>query len=110
MWIHFSRTEHGSSGGGLDAPFNYMGRIISDKFQVEKIEFLYEEIEINLVFSSPEEKNEKYREWCNKLPYYYRGKNMIRVSLSVLEREKTLADVFKFIYGAFSVIISKKKR
>jgi hypothetical protein len=87
-----------------------MGRIISDKFQAEKIEFPYEEIEIGLVFLPPEEKNEKYREWYNKLPYYYRGKNMVRVSLSVLEKEKTLADVFKFIYGAFDVIISKKKK
>lgn len=111
MWIHFIKTVYGeSSGGGLDEPFRYMGRIISDRFQVEQIGFPYGEIEINLVSLSPEEQNEKTIAFYSKLPYYYRGKTMVRVILPMLKEEENLTDVFQFIHKAFDVIIAKRKK
>lgn len=109
--IHFSFSKYGTYGFGLDEPFRYMGRIISDKFQAEKITFPYKEIEIQRAYFSPKEKkNEKYVDWYNKLPAYYRGKNMVRVTLPVEKKEKDLANLFELIYKAFDIIISKKKK
>lgn len=110
MWINFTRTIYGTSyGGGLEEPFQYMGRIISDRFQNKKIEFPYQEIEINLGFLSSH-KNEKALEWYNKLPIYYRGKNMVRITLPMIKKEKSLADVFLLIHKAFDIITAKKKK
>lgn len=108
--IYFSLSKYGTYGFGLDEPFRYMGRIISDKFQAEEIIFPYKEIEIQRAYFSPKEKkNEKYVSWYNKLPIYYRGKNMVRVTLPVEKKEKDLANLFELIYKAFDIIISKKK-
>ncbi|MDR2905896.1 MAG: hypothetical protein LBU73_08080 [Helicobacteraceae bacterium] len=109
MWIHFNKSSYGSYGGGLNEPFRYFGRILSDKFQTENIEFPYGEIEICLTFLSPKD-DQKHIDWFNKLPYYYRGKTMVRVVLPMVEEEKNLTDVFQLIYKAFDIIISKKKK
>lgn len=111
MWIHFSKSSSGSYGGGLTEPFCYFGRIISDKFQSENIEFPYGEIEICLAFSSAKSKeNQQHKEWFEKLPHYYRGKTMVRVTLPMVEEEKNITNVLQFIYKAFDIIISKKKK
>ena len=111
IWIHFSKSSYGTYGGGLKEPFEYFGRMISDSFKKENIELPFEEIEIQLAFFSPKsEKNEVYSEWYKKLPYYYRGKKMTRVVLPVEEEENNLADVFLFVYKAFEIITSKKKK
>jgi len=52
IWIHFSKSSHGSYGGGLKEPFRYFGRVISDKFKKEAIELPFKEIEIQLAFFS----------------------------------------------------------
>jgi hypothetical protein len=56
MRIYFNKSSYGSYGGGLNEPFCHFGRIISDKFQAENIEFPYKEIEICLAFLSPKAK------------------------------------------------------
>jgi len=109
MWIHFSKSSYGSYGGGLNEPFCYFGRVLSDKFQTENIEFPYGEIEICLTFLSPKD-DQKRIDWFNKLPHYYRGKTMVRVALPMVEEEKNLTDVFQIIYKAFDIIIAKKKK
>lgn len=81
-----------------------------DKFQTENIEFPYGEIEICLAFSSSKEKNQVRKEWFAKLPHYYRGKTMVRVTLPMAEKEKNLTDVLEVIDKAFEIIISKKKQ
>ena len=111
IWIHFPKSGYGTYGGGLKEPFAYFGRIISDSFEKEKIELPFDEIEIQLAFFSPKaKKDEVYAEWYKKLPYYYRGKKMIRVILPVEKEEDNLADVFLFIHKAFEIITSKKKK
>ncbi|NDV67180.1 hypothetical protein, partial [Bacteroides sp. 224] len=59
MWIYFSKSSFGTYGGGLKEPFQYFGRIISDKFKKENIELPFEEIEIQLAFFSPKAKKDK---------------------------------------------------
>jgi len=113
MQISFIKSGFNSYGGTFNEPFRYFGRIISDRFKKEEIEFTFKEIEIILsVFSNKQKQkeNEAYNEWYNKLPRYFRSKNKVIVTLPILETEKTLEDVFKSIYLAFEIIISKKKK
>lgn len=112
MWIHFSKRSYGSSGGGLNEPFRHFGRIIADKFQSDNIEFPYGEIEIGLAFPSSKAKdNQKYCEWFDKLPHYYRSKTMVRVTLPMMEEEEeNITSVLQFINKAFEIIVSKKKK
>lgn len=111
MWIHFSKSSYGTYGGGFKEPFVYFGRIISDTFKKENIEFPFEEIEIQLALFSPKAKKEEtYVEWYKKLPYYYRGKKMIRVILPVEKQEDNLTNIFLLIHKAFEIIVSKKKK
>jgi hypothetical protein len=110
MWIHFSKNSSNSYGGGLNEPFRYFGRLLSDRFQTESINFPYKEIEICLAFPSSKNDNEKRKEWFEKLPHYYRGKTMIRVTLPISSQEKNLADVMEVINKAFEIIINKKKK
>nr|WP_199000940.1 hypothetical protein [Flavobacterium sp. ASV13] len=110
MWIHFSKNSSNSYGGGLIEPFRYFGRLLSDKFQSENINFPYKEIEICMAFPSLKKDDEKRKEWFEKLPHYYRGKTMIRVTLPISSQEKNLADVLEVINKAFEIIINKKKK
>jgi len=112
VFIDFIKCEYGGAyGGGLDEPFRYMGRIISDRFQSENIEFSCKEIEIQLTFLKPNEKSETDINFYSKLPNYYRGKNMIRVSVPFsTEQEKDLSSLFQLIYKVFDIIASKKKK
>ncbi len=111
MWIHFSKIEYGSGGGGFANPFYHLGRIIADKFQDNSIDFPYSEIEICLAFFTEKQKdNQKCIDWYNKLPIYYRGKCMIRVTLPVNREEDTLSSIFQNIYKAFDIIVSKQKK
>lgn len=110
MWIHFTKISTNSYGGGLDEPFRYFGRMLSDKFQIEDIIFPYGEIEICLAFPPSKKDNEKRKEWFAKLPNYYRGKIMVRVTLPMVEKEQNLEDVLKMINKAFEIIITKKKK
>ena len=111
MWIYFSRTVYGISwGSGLKEPFCHFGRIISDRFQFEKIEFPFQEIDIGMLFPSPKVKGEEYVNWNNQPPIYYRGKNLIRVTLPMVEEERALTDVLHLIHKAFDIIISRKKK
>lgn len=110
MWIHFSKSSSNSYGGGLNEPFRYFGRLLSDKFQTENIVFPLGEIEICLTSPPSKKDNEKRKEWFEKLPHYYRGKTMIRVTLPMAEQEKNLTDVLEVINQAFEIIITKKKK
>ena len=110
MNIYFTKSRYGSYGGGLDEPFRYLGRMIQDKFQSENISFWFEEFDIHLAYLSPNVKKEEYLDWYSKLPTYYRGKKMVRVSLPVRTDEKKLAGIFKWIYQAFDVLAAKKKK
>lgn len=110
MWIHFSKSSSNSYGGGLNEPFRYFGRLLSDKFQTKNIAFPFGEIEICLMSPPSKKDNEKRKEWFGKLPHYYRGKTMIRVTLPMAEQEKNLADVLEVINKAFEIIITKKKK
>lgn len=109
MWIHFSKSGDSWGGGTLNEPFIYFGRIIADRFKAEDIQFPYGEIDICLTLP-PIDENKQRKVWFNKLPHYYRGKTMIRISLPIIEQEQNLQDVFKFIHKAFDIIISKKKK
>ncbi|ABQ03697.1 hypothetical protein [Flavobacterium johnsoniae] len=109
MDIDFLKNDFIVYGGGLIEPFQYFGRIISDKLKQEKIDFPVKEFEINLVNISSLTKVEQ-EEYCSKLPYYYRGKNMISLVLLVLEAEKTVENVFQFFYNAFDILFAKKKK
>ncbi|WP_230658917.1 hypothetical protein [Psychrobacter sp. I-STPA10] len=96
--------------------------MILDKFSDNNIHFTYDEIEINLIKTlhnyqvnttnnnnkSNKNINEKYLQFYQKLPIYYRGKNMIRVSLCLTDEEFTLDSLFQDISNAFNFIISKK--
>ncbi len=111
MWIHFSKAAYGSYGGDFAEPFCYLGRIIADKFQNSSMEFPYSEIEICLaIFTKKQQDNQQYKDWYNKLPLYYRGKYMIRVTLPVTKGKDTLSSIFQNIYNAFDIIVSKKKK
>lgn len=110
MKIHFIKSAYGIYGGGLDEPFRYFGRIISDKFQAEKIEFSFDEIEIQLASFSSKVNDPVYIEWYNKLPIYYRGRKMVRIILPVPHKEKELSDVFELTCRAFDIFASKKKK
>lgn len=109
IWIHFSKSSEGSYGGGLNKPFSHLGRIISDKFLSKNIEFPFKEIEICLAFSSLKD-SEKTKEWIAKLPHYYRGKTMVRVTLLMIKQEENVADIIELIDKAFGIITSKKKK
>ena len=109
--IHFPYSKYGIYGSGLDEPFSYLGRIISERFQAAEIAFPYQEIEIQRTYFSPKQKkNETYMSWYNKLPIYYRGKNMVRVIFAVENKQIDLVYLFQLIYKAFDIIISKKKK
>jgi hypothetical protein len=110
MKIHFIKSEYGTYGGGLVEPFRYLYRVVSDRFQAESIKFSFEEIEIQLALLLPKIKKEEYIKWYNKLPTYYRGKNMVRVILPVTERQKNLTDVFQLLYKSFDILALKKKK
>lgn len=113
MQIDFIKSGYNSYGGTFNEPFRYIGRIISDRFQAQGIEFPFIEIEIQLAHFSNKPKGkdkEIYNGWFNKLPNYYRGKNMVRVTLPVFETEKAVDDVFKLIYRGFEIIFTKKKK
>lgn len=111
MWIYFTKTVYGTShGGGLNNPFHYFGRIISDRFQSEKINFPFQEIEIGLLFPSSKITGKEYANWDKQLPHYYRGKNLVRIIFPLIEEEKNLTDVFQLIHKAFDIITSKKKK
>ncbi|HEV7333647.1 MAG TPA: hypothetical protein VGN63_21615 [Flavisolibacter sp.] len=110
MKIYFSKSEYGSYEGGLDEPFRHIGRVISDRFQAENIQFSFDEFEIVLAYYSANANNDKYYAWYKKLPIYYRGKNMARVTLSSERKEQDLSTVFQVITSAFDILISKKKK
>ncbi|MCV2485305.1 hypothetical protein OD917_10245 [Flavobacterium sp. SH_e] len=113
MQFCFIKSGYGTYGGTFDEPFRCFGRIISDRFQQEEIEFPYKEIEIQLACFSNKPKGkdkEIYNDWFNKLPNYYRGKSMVRVTLPIFETERILDDVFKLIYHGFEIIFAKKKK
>lgn len=110
MRIHFSKNSTNSYGGGLNEPFCHFGRIISDKFQAEDIIFPYEEIEICLALPRSKNDNEQSKKWFQKLPHYYRGKTMLRITLPIEKKEEKLIDVLKVIDQAFEIIIAKKKK
>ncbi|KAF2326403.1 hypothetical protein [Flavobacterium ginsenosidimutans] len=113
MQIYFIKSGYGTYGGTFNQPFRYFGRIISDRFQAQGIEFPFKEIEIQLArFSNKPKGKDKeiYNGWFNKLPNYYRGKNIVRVTLPVFETEQNLDDVFEIIYRGFEIIFSKKKK
>ena len=110
MKIYFSKSEYGSYGGGLDEPFRHIGSVISDRFQTENIQFSFDEFEIVLAYYSANANSDKYHAWYNKLPTYYRGKNMARVTLPVERKEENLPTVFQVINSAFDILISKKKK
>ncbi|QSW88668.1 hypothetical protein J0383_20805 [Flavobacterium endoglycinae] len=113
MDIYFIKSGYNSYGGGFKAPFTHLGRIISDRFEAEKIEFSFQEIEIQLaIFSNKPKGNNKevYTNWFNKLPVYYRGKSMVRVTLPIFKNEEDLNDIFKWIHEVFEIIARKKKK
>jgi len=111
MNIHFVKCEYGISyGGGFNKPFRYLGRILAERFQAEHIEFSFQEIEIQLTSLPQETQDEKSISWYNKLPIYYRGKNMVRVILPVTEIQENVSDIFQWIYKAFDIIAAKKKK
>ena len=111
MQIDFIKCEYGVSyGGRLVEPFRYMGRIVSDRFQAEKIEFSFPKIEIQMTSLLPDEKDDKRIDWYNKLPIYYRRKNMVQVILPVAKKEENLTDVFHLIDEVFDILTSKKKK
>ena len=103
MEINFIKCEYGRSyGDELAEPFGYIGRIISDKFILEKIDFAFKEIEIQCTFLQRNEKNEKSIGFFNKLPIYYRGENMVRVIVPFSKKnEQSLTNLFQLIYMAF---------
>ena len=110
MEIYFVKSGYNKYGSGLDEPFKYLPRVVSERFLAENIGFPYQEIEIQLAYLSPTVKKEEYLKWYEKLPIYYRDKNMVRVILPVTEQVKSLANVFELFYKAFDIIISKKKK
>lgn len=113
MQINFIKSGYGTYGGSLTEPFRYFGRIISDRFKEQGIEFPFKEIEIILALFSNKPKGkdkEIYNDWFNKLPRYYRGKNRLTITLPVFETEKSLEDIFELIYRGFEIIFAKKKK
>jgi hypothetical protein len=110
MNIYFSKSEYNSYGSGLNEPFRYIGRIISDRFQTENIKFNFDEIEIVLAFYSKNVKNDQYSAWFNQLPIYYRRKNIVRVTLPVVNKQEDLTTAFQHIYKTFDILASKKKK
>lgn len=110
MKITFKKQESGSSGGNLDKPLRYLGRILTDIFDYENIEFNVEEIEIVFSYKSDEGDNEIYKNWYKKLPVFYRGTNLTRVHLAVSNREDTLDNVFEQLNLAFEILDKKKRK
>jgi len=110
MKITFKKQESGSSGGNLDKPLRYLGRILEEIFVSEKIEFYVEDIEIVFAYKSDESDNEKYKSWYKKLPVYYRGKNLTRVHLAVSNRQDTLDNVFDQLNLAFEILDKKNRK
>ncbi|WP_162789373.1 hypothetical protein [Flavobacterium fluviale] len=69
MQINFIKSGYGTYGGSLTEPFRYFGRIISDRFKEQGIEFPFKEIEIILALFSNKPKGkdkEIYNDWFNK--------------------------------------------
>lgn len=113
MQIYFIKSGYNSYGGAFNEPFRYFGRIISDRFKEEEIEFPFKQIEIILALFSNKPKGkdkEIYNDWFNKLPRYHRGKNILTVTLPVFKTEQNLEDVFQLIYRGFEIIFAKKKK
>lgn len=110
MKITFKKQESGSYGGCLDKPLRYLGRILEEIFDSANIKFYVDEIEILFAYKSDESDNEKYKNWYKKLPVYYRGKNLTRVHLAVLNREDTLDNVFEQLNVAFEIFDKKKRK
>lgn len=110
MKITFKKQECGSTGGSLEKPLWYLGRIIEERFEKENIEFNVEEIEIVFSYKSEETESEIYKNWHKKLPVYYRGKNLARVHLAVSNREDNLDNVFEQVNTAFEILEIKKRK
>ncbi|RYJ39084.1 hypothetical protein NU08_1922 [Flavobacterium anhuiense] len=113
MQIYFIKSGFNSYGGTFNEPFRYLGNIISDRFRTEGVEFPFKEIEIILALFSNKPKGkdkEIYNDWFNKLPRFYRGKNILSVTLPVFANEKSLEDIFQLIYRGFELIFAKKKK
>lgn len=110
MKITFKKQEYGSSGGSLEKPLRYLGRILEENFDKEDIEFNVEEIEIVFSYKSEETDSEIYKNWYKKLPVYYRGKNLARVHLAVSNREDSLDIVFEQLNIAFQILEKKKRK
>ncbi len=110
MNIIFSTSSYGQYGGGLNTPLRYLGNIISDRFLAEDIKLPFERIEIQLAFFTSRVKKEEYITWYNKLPIYYRRKEIVIVTLPMSGQKNNLSDVFLQVYKTFDLISSKKKK
>ena len=110
MQIYINHTTYNSYGGGFDKPLTYLNSIVSDKFKAENIEFPYREIEIMFAYLSRKVKDAQYIEWYSKLPYYQRGKNGVKITISVPAKPSSLVDIFAHLNEAFDILISKKKK
>lgn len=111
MRISIIKSKYNSYGGSFSAPFVNLYRILSDKFAEHQIVFPYEEIEIVLAYTSNAgRKNKDYNEWFEKLPNYYRGKNMVRATIPIENTAENLKNIFDLLHFAFDLILKKKKK
>ncbi len=103
MTISFPQQTYNSYGGTFKPPFRNLGRMLLDKFVEKNIVFPYEEIEVVCVHSAED------KEWFEKLPIYYRGKNMVRVTIPVKNTILSVDTIFEILSWAFDIIRRKKK-
>ena len=111
MEIWLRKKRFNSSGESFSAPYEHLDRIIANKLIENNITFPFNEIDIELVYNiESDRKNDKFNQWFKKLPHYYRGKNMIRVSIAAQDEAEYLENIFNLIISSFEILLEKKKK
>lgn len=119
MDINFTITKYGVYGGGLNKPFQYFGKIISDHLRADGIESSLTEVLIIFAYPLTSRKNQSsdYKTWFGELPYIRFAKNRTAVTVTLPFCDATqkplrteLDAVFRKTAEAFELIESKRKR
>lgn len=76
MVIYFTQCGDSESNYKLDRLLEYLDGVISEGFQIGKIESPYKEFEICLESLSSNTQNETFTNWYKILPIYYRRENI----------------------------------
>nr|WP_315417499.1 hypothetical protein [uncultured Pedobacter sp.] len=120
MNIQFNISKFGSYGGGLNRPFQWLGRIISDHITSDGLKSTFSEIEIIFTYPLMNKKGEDelvYKNWFSKLPStkFTKNRTIVKVTIPFCDAHLKvlpmgLDNIFQETVKAFELIRIKKKQ